>query len=171
MDTSIPPEENIICRCFVVSEYLIRQAIREGKLKAVEEVTLKTQAGGGCQSCWNEIDDILGKMWKVRKKKPVEEDPKETYTTIQKRGLIVRLLHKEMRALLELNGIKAELVDVKKDVVSIRFKGKMVGTQNPSFLSLKRQLVQAMSQVCHRPMKLLEVNVLEEHGTRHRDRT
>ena len=169
MNASIPPEENIICRCFVVSEFIIQKAIRAGKLKAVEQVTLKTKAGGGCQSCWNEIEDILNAIWKVKKKQEAE-DPKETYTTIQKRGLIVRLLHKEMRSLLELNGIKAELVAVKKDVISIRFKGNMVGTQTPAFLALKRQIVQAMSRICHRPMRLLEVNVLEEHATRLRER-
>ena len=159
---AVPAEENIICRCFVVTEYVIRQAVRDGKLKHVEQISSCTNAGNGCQSCWPELQDILDQMWNV--KRPVEvKDPKESFTVIQKRGLIVRVLHKEMSSLFELNGVKAELVDVKTDRAHIRFTGSVVGTQESSFLSMKRQLVRAMTQACGRPMLLVEVNVLEKH--------
>jgi NifU-like protein len=48
-----------ICYCMKVSEEEIEQAIRALGLKTVEEVTRYTRAGGGCQTCWPEIEEIL----------------------------------------------------------------------------------------------------------------
>jgi len=48
-----------ICYCMEVSEEEIEQAIRVLGLKTVEEVTRYTRAGGGCHTCWPEIEGIL----------------------------------------------------------------------------------------------------------------
>jgi hypothetical protein len=130
----------------------------------VEEVTLKTNAGGGCQSCWIEIQEILDDIHGTSRS-PAPEDEKEPFTIPQKEGLIRRLLGKEMRSMLELNGLQAELVDVKKDRATIRFKGRLVGSQDPAFLAVKRELVRGMTRVCQRPMTLLEINVIEQHAS------
>jgi NifU-like protein len=57
------PADNIICRCYVVAEDVIRKAIAEHQLKQVEEVTALTRAGGGCSSCWDDIQAILNEVW------------------------------------------------------------------------------------------------------------
>ena len=51
--------------------------------------------------------------------------------------------------------------DVSGDRVLARFFGMGVGSQRPSFLALKRYLVQRMTEACGQKMILVELNVLE----------
>jgi len=44
-------QEEIICKCFQVSEETIRSSISSGDLDSIESVTQACQAGGGCHSC------------------------------------------------------------------------------------------------------------------------
>jgi len=51
--------EALICTCFFVSERTIERAIQAGGLTTVAEVTKATNAGGGCGSCHQLIQEIL----------------------------------------------------------------------------------------------------------------
>jgi NifU-like protein len=44
-------QEEIICKCFQVSEKTIRDTITTGNLNSIESVTQACKAGGGCHSC------------------------------------------------------------------------------------------------------------------------
>lgn len=153
------PARNLICRCYVVDEATIRKAIAEHRLRQVEEVTAVTRAGGGCSSCWDEIQAILSEVWG----KPLPRDvPDESgLSSAQKRARIVKVLDQEVHPLFDLNGLQMQLVDVSGDRVLVRFTGNGVGTTAASFLALKRYAVQKMTEACGLKMNLVELNVLE----------
>lgn len=52
-------EEALICSCFCVSERTVEDAIQQGGLRTVAEVTTACRAGAGCRSCYSLIEDIL----------------------------------------------------------------------------------------------------------------
>lgn len=52
-------EEALICTCFFVSERTIEQEITVRGLTTVAEVTRVCNAGGGCGSCHQLIQEIL----------------------------------------------------------------------------------------------------------------
>jgi NifU-like protein len=52
-------DEALICTCFFVSERTIERAIQEQGLTTVAEVTRACNAGGGCGSCHQLIQEIL----------------------------------------------------------------------------------------------------------------
>ena len=154
-----PPADNIICRCYVVAEDVIRKAIADHQLRQVEEVTAVTRAGGGCSSCWDELQAILNEVWG----KPLPRDVPDAsgLSSAQKRALIVKTIERDVQPLFDRNGLQIQLVDVTGDRVLARFFGRAVGTQTASFLALKRYLVQRMSEACGQKMNLVELNVLE----------
>ncbi|HEX5875711.1 MAG TPA: iron-sulfur cluster assembly scaffold protein [Pyrinomonadaceae bacterium] len=51
--------EALICTCFFVSERTIEREVHAHGLKTVAEVTKTTNAGGGCGSCHQLIQEIL----------------------------------------------------------------------------------------------------------------
>jgi NifU-like protein len=52
-------DEALICTCFFVSERTIERAIQAHSLRTVAEVTRACNAGGGCGSCHQLIEEIL----------------------------------------------------------------------------------------------------------------
>lgn len=52
-------DEALICTCFFVSEQTIEQEIKKHGLTTVAEVTSVCNAGGGCGSCHQLIQEIL----------------------------------------------------------------------------------------------------------------
>ena len=153
------PEENLICRCYRVPEGVIRQAVQDRQLRQVEEVTAVTHAGGGCSSCYDDIQQLLCGIW--GKPLPRNVPDASGLSSAQKRARIVKMLEGEVQAMLDLNGLVMQLVDVSGDRVLVRFSGDTVGTTASSFLSVKRFLVKKMSDACGHKMQLIELNVLE----------
>src|SRR5687767_7378100 len=153
------PADNLICRCYVVAEDVIRKAIADHRLKQVEEVTAVTRAGGGCSSCWDDIQAILNGVWG----KPLPRDVPDSsgLSSAQKRAVIVKALETDVYPLFDKNGLQMQLVDVSGDRVLARFFGKAVGTQTHSFLALKWYLVQRILETVGTKMNLVELNVLE----------
>jgi len=153
------PADNIICRCYVVAEDVIRKAIADHQLKQVEEITAVTRAGGGCSSCWDDLQAILNEIWG----KPLPRDVPDSsgLSSAQKRALIVKELEKNVFPLYDVNGLQMQLVDVNGDRVLARFYGRAVGTQTASFLALKRYVVLRMTEAVGHKMNLVELNVLE----------
>jgi len=153
------PADKIICRCYVVAEGVIRKAITDHQLRQVEEITAVTRAGGGCSSCWDDLQAILNEVWG----KPLPRDVPDSsgLSSAQKRALIVKELEKNVFPLYDVNGLQMQLVDVNGDRVLARFYGRAVGTQTASFLALKRYVVLRMTEAVGHKMNLVELNVLE----------
>lgn len=154
------PADRLICRCYVVQEDVIRRAVEKHGLHQVEEVTACTRAGGGCSSCYDDIQQILCEI----RGKPLPPNVPDAsgLSSAQKRAAVARLLDEELGSLLDLNGLQAQLVEVGGDRVLVRFTGDRVGTPAASFLALKHYLVRRMSEACGQKMNLVELNVLEE---------
>lgn len=51
---------DLICMCMRVDEQTIREHIRRFDLRTVPQVRASCRAGGGCQSCWPEIERLIG---------------------------------------------------------------------------------------------------------------
>ena len=153
------PDERVVCRCFVVSECVLRKAILAHQLRQVEEVTAVTRAGGGCSSCWDEIQEILNEIHGLPPGKDVPDE--SGLSNAQKRARMVRILEEDIRPLFDLNGLTLQLADVTGDRVLVRFYGEAVGTSRASYLALKRYLVRKLSDSCGQKINLIELNVLE----------
>ena len=154
-----PAEDPVVCRCFVVSEDVIRRAIDEQRLHQVEEVTACTRAGGGCSSCYDDIQAILDGIH--GKAVPRNVPDESGLSSAQKRARITQVLALNVQIILDLNHLDLQLVDVVGDRVLVRFSGGAVGTSDASYLAIKRYLVKQMSDACGQKMNLIELNVLE----------
>jgi NifU-like protein len=121
-------EGRLVCKCFGVTEGLIRKVALENNLKTVEDVTNFTKAGGACGSCLNDIEDILIDLWKdqsIRKDRDVIRKPSEKpkLTNLQKVNLVQETVEKEIRPQLIKDGGDIELIDIEGNVVKVAFRG------------------------------------------------
>ena len=55
-------EGALICKCFGVDEGVIERAVRINKLTTPEQVTFYTKAGGGCLTCFEQIEELLARV-------------------------------------------------------------------------------------------------------------
>ncbi len=117
-------EGKIICHCFGVTEGLIRKVVQENDLTTVEEVTNYCKAGGGCQGCVPEIEDLIREVRQEmgEKKAPREEAPRKL-TNVEKILKIKEILDEEIRPALQKDGGDIELVDVIDDTVKVALRG------------------------------------------------
>jgi NifU-like protein len=124
-----PPEVEegeIVCQCFGVTDQKIKRAIRENNLHTVEDVTNFTKAGGGCESCRPDIENILKEVWE---EKALTEPPapKKKLTNIQKIAMIQEIIEREIRPLLQSDGGDVELADVEGNKVIVSLRGVCKG--------------------------------------------
>jgi NifU-like protein len=55
-------EGALICKCFGVDEGVIERAVRVNKLTTPEQVTFYTKAGGGCLTCFDQVEELLARV-------------------------------------------------------------------------------------------------------------
>ena len=55
----MPVPEDLICRCYFVTQTEITALVKENNLTTVDAVTEKCSAGGGCGGCRPEIAEIV----------------------------------------------------------------------------------------------------------------
>ena len=154
-----PMSDPLICRCFQVLRSEIELAIREGDLRSVEEVTKQTNAGGGCSSCYDDIQSMLNDQ--IHGGKPTVLRRRSGVTDQEKRDLIMNVLREVIEPIFRLNGVQIQILEVKGPKVHARLAGRSVGTTLPSILTLKRAFVEGISQACGEKMQLIEVNMLD----------
>ena len=147
----------IVCRCYQVAESEILNAIREGDLRTVEDVTAQTNAAGGCSSCYDDVQAILdrvhgGKQTAARR---------STRTDAEKRAIVLEVVRDLVEPLYRLNGVQIQVLEVRGPRVEARYAGRTVGTTLPSILALKWVFVKAISDACGEKMQLVEVNMLD----------
>ena len=151
----------LVCRCYRVHDGVIRQAIADGRLTTVEQVTEATGAAGGCGSCFEEVQAIVDSMnGTVCRRAAAGPVPASPETRIK----ILDALRNDVIPLLELNGVSVDVLAIESDRVLARFKGRDVGTTRPAALTLKWYMVRIMSAAIGRKMGLIETNILEELG-------
>jgi NifU-like protein len=118
-------EGRVVCKCFGVTEQVIREAIRVNNLTTVDQITNFTKAGGGCTLCHDELKKIL----EEEKGLAAEAEEKEItaeirpMTNVEKVHRVEELLKNRIAPALAHDGGGVELVDVDKNVVYVRLKG------------------------------------------------
>jgi NifU-like protein len=55
-------EGALICKCFGVDAGVIERAVRINKLTTPEQVTFYTKAGGGCLTCFEQVEELLARV-------------------------------------------------------------------------------------------------------------
>jgi NifU-like protein len=126
-------EGKIVCECFGVTDLEIKRAVTENSLNSIEDVTNYVKAGGGCESCHENIQEIidstLGREIKAKKKVI-------RLTNIQKIKLIEETLEREIKPALKKDGGNIELVDVDGNNVLVKLHGTCA-TCSASQITLK----------------------------------
>jgi NifU-like protein len=120
--TELDTEGEIICRCFGVTDALIRKVIRENHLKTVEEVTNYTKAGGACGSCIPRIEDIIEEELKTAPAREAEKE-KRPLTNIRRMQLVEETINNVIRPELQKDGGNIELVDIDGREVHVALRG------------------------------------------------
>ncbi len=127
-------EGEVVCHCFGVTRDDVERVVRENGLTKVEEVTHYCKAGGGCESCHEDLQKIIDE---VRGAAPVEEKPpapsKGKLTNIQKIRLIEETIEREIRPRLRLDGGDIELVDVDGNNVIVGMRGNCANCPTAQF--------------------------------------
>jgi len=119
--------ERLVCKCFSVTESVIRKAIRLNNLHTVEEVTNFTKAGGGCGQCKGEIEKILKDYWAEAEHKSFAK-----MTVVEKIKMIEKVLAEEVNPKLKADGGWIELVDLEGSTVKLRVLGMCAGCPSSS---------------------------------------
>ena len=119
-----PQEGEIVCACFGVTDQEIERVIRENNLKTREEVTNYTKAGGGCESCHDQIESLLARVLKEeRESRQPPTPPKTRLTNIQKMKLIEETLEREIKPALKADGGDIDLIDIDGNRVLVALRG------------------------------------------------
>ncbi len=113
-------EGNIVCECFGVTDVQIERVVRENRLTTIGDVTDYVKAGGGCEKCHDQIQEIIDT---VMEREPAPKKKKTRLTNIQKIKLIEETLEREIRPALEKDGGNIELIDVDGNHVYVRLRG------------------------------------------------
>jgi len=132
-------EGEVICTCFGVTAKEIEKVVSENNLKTVEDVTNYCKAGGGCQGCHSDIEDIIvqvrGRPAEVAA--PAEQAaapaPAKPLTNIQRIKLIEQTLDQHVRPALQADGGDLELIDVIGNRVIVAFRGMCAQCQVAEF--------------------------------------
>ena len=123
-------KEQIVCKCFSVTDKKIIRAIKENNLRTVEEITNYTKAGGGCGKCKPEIEKLLKEFWgkEITKKTPPKKKiEKKKTTNLQRISLIQDTIEREIRPSLKADRGDIELVDIDRNKVYVKFLGTCLG--------------------------------------------
>lgn len=147
-----PTKDKIVCKCFSVTEKQIMYAIKENKLKTLDEVTNYTKAGGACGHCKGSIQKILDNYYGEQPK--TEEKPQLTAT--QKIIKINSVIEGQISPELRKDGGDIELVDIDGDKVFVKLRGSCSGCKN-STLTLKNFVEVTLKEAIDKNIEVIEV--------------
>ena len=121
-------EGEIVCQCFGVTDREILRVAKENGLHTVEEITNYTKAGGGCESCHDDIKALLDKLWAGELEAPapkvdIPAMPQRKLTNVQKMKMIEETLEREVRPALKADGGDIEFIDLVGDKVMVSLRG------------------------------------------------
>jgi len=119
-------ESAIVCHCYGVTYEQVRRAIVENELRNVQDITNYTKAGGGCQTCHLDLQEILDEVLKAGGEAPVTENSESAavpLTNIQKMLKVQQTIDTVIAPALLRDGGGIELVDILGNVVQVRLTG------------------------------------------------
>lgn len=131
-------EGALVCKCFAIDAVKIEQTIRDNNLHTVEDVTHFTKAGGGCCSCHEGIEEILGKVLAERGEQVAQPAPAIAAQVAPQRMTNLQRLHRiemiieSIRPQLQRDHGDVELVDIDGNIVYVNMVGACSGCQMAS---------------------------------------
>ncbi|HSH69493.1 MAG TPA: Fe-S cluster assembly protein NifU [Deferrisomatales bacterium] len=150
-------EGEVVCECFGVTDVQIRRTVEENNLTTLEDVTHYTKAGGGCERCHPEIEEILAEVRGVLEAKREEKPaaPKKL-TNMQRIQLVQKVIDEEIRPSLQADGGDLELVDVDGTEVYVSLRGTC--THCPSSqITLKEGVEGRLKEIVDANIRVVEV--------------
>ena len=116
-------EGAIVCRCFGVTDGLIKKVVRENDLTTVQEVTNYCKAGGGCESCHLAIEEIIKETRAAMAAEAAQKPKPKPRSNVDRILKIREILEEEIRPMLQVDGGDIELVDVEGKKVKVALRG------------------------------------------------
>jgi NifU-like protein len=149
-------EGEVVCECFGVTDVQIRRAIAENDLKTVEDITNYTKAGGGCERCLDDIEEILNQEQGEKKTEgaPVSDKP---LTNIQRIQLIQKVIDEELRPTLQADGGDLDLIDVDGKEVKVSLRGACTNCPS-SQITLKQGVEGRLREMVDPEITVVEVS-------------
>lgn len=144
--------ENIICKCFYISEEKLRRVIQENNLTEVEQVTNFTKAGGGCGGCLGDLKRILQEEIALRQKS--EPGPKKL-STVQRIALIQKVISEEIAPALHGDGGGVELIDVRDNDVIVKLIGACSHCSSANF-TIQNLVQMKLREKVHPDIRVVE---------------
>ena len=128
-------EEEIICKCFGITDKEIDRVVQENHLTTVADVTHYTKAGGGCEQCHSKIEAIIAKSRGDVTEQPAEPKPpqKTKLSNIQRMKLIEETIEREIRPSLRTDGGDIDLVDIEGNKVLVTLRGACTACPSSDF--------------------------------------
>lgn len=154
----------VVCKCYGVTEQEIRRVAMENGLRDIEGVTNYTKAGGGCGLCHDRIREILAQVEEDRGREgaiaagapAAPAGNGGQMTNLQRIRLIEELIESRIRPALKQDGGDIELVDIDRNVVSVRLKGACATC--PSSTRTMRQFIEKeLQRIVSRDLRVREV--------------
>lgn len=158
-------EGELICKCFAVDAVMIEDTIRANGLKTVEDVTNYTKAGGGCSSCHEGIEEILGKVLAERGEafdpearawpEPIASETIPAPTTGKLTNLQrikkIEAVIEAVRPTLQADRGDIELIDVQGNQVMVHLVGACAGCQMAGLTlgGVQQQMMEALGEFIH----------------------
>lgn len=154
IDTTAHDEtDRVVCKCFGVTESVIRSVVRENALTSVEEVTNYCKAGGGCGMCDKEIIKILAEE---RNLEAVRLESLSNLTKAQQIMMVSDILSKYIAVELRKDGGDIELVDIDETKIYVKLKGACQGCRS-SQVTLKNFVEVSLQEHIKDKIEIIEV--------------
>jgi NifU-like protein len=131
IDLDAEDAEFKVCRCYGISEQKIERAIRDHDLTQLAQITQYTRAGAGCNSCHDDVKQILARVRDDMAPPPAPAKAAAAapraqtgnLSNLQKMQMIQEVLDREVRPGLAMDGGDMELVDVQGNKVFVELHG------------------------------------------------
>lgn len=145
-------EGSLVCKCFAVDSAMIEDVVRANHLSTVEQVTHYTKAGGGCSSCHEGIEEILGKVAGERCTAPAAAKApaptgKAKLTNFQRMRMIEETVEK-IRPMLQADHGDIEIVEIDGRNIYVNLKGACQGCmmEAATLNGIQTKLVEALGE-------------------------
>jgi NifU-like protein len=147
-------EGTIVCKCFGVTDTLIRKAIHENNLKTVEDITHYTKAGGGCGSCVPDLERILEEELHTPVKAQKSGNGKGL-SNIRRMQLVEKTIADVIRPRLQEDGGDIELIDIDNKNVYVSLRGSCSGCV-ASNVTLKNLVQEKLREFVENDIQVIE---------------
>ncbi len=149
-------EGTVLCKCFGVTDVQIRAAIRENKLKTVEEVTNYTKAGGGCGDCIDAIQKFLDEELGKPQLEELVLKPRGL-TNVQRMQKVLQVIQEEVKPRLMADGGDIDLVDMDGKKAFVALRGNCAGCRSRD-VTLKGMVEKTLREFVEPDIVVEEVN-------------